>query len=144
VYTSTTASSIVSNYSSALTHGISERDSQTNKYFESINISVNTTGYYSLTSLSPLDSYACLYQDSFDSSNSSSNRRICDDQSGVNNQFKFSVYLQSGIPYTLVFTTFWQGDTGEFTIVGNGPDQIDFSPKDILETTTLGKSNTCK
>ncbi len=141
--TTTTASLIVSNYSSALTND-SEIYSQTNRYFESINIIVNTTGYYTLTSSSPFDSYACLHQDYFDSSNSFSNAIICDDDSAGNGQFKFSVYLQSGIPYTLFFTTFDQGVTGEFTIVGTGPDQIDFSRNHILETTTSSKSNTCK
>jgi len=142
VFTSTTtASLIVSNYSSALTND-SEIDSQTNRYFASIDIMVNTTGYYTLTSLSQFDSYACLYQDYYNSSNSSSNQIICDDDSGGNYQFKFSVYLQSGIPYTLVFRTFSPGVTGEFTIVGTGPDQIDFSPTDSLEeitTTTTSK-----
>jgi len=134
---------VISNYSSALTND-SEIDSQTNKYFENIDIMVNTTGYYTFTSLSHFDSYACLYQDYYNSSNSSSNQIICDDDSGGNMQFEFSVYLQSGIPYTLVFTTFRAGMAGEFTIVGTGPDQIDFIPQDILETTTSSKSNTCK
>jgi hypothetical protein len=133
---------VISNYSSAITDD-SEIDSQTNQCPEIIDITVNTAGLYAFTSLSYIDSYACLYQDYFNSSNLSSNQIICDDDSGGNYQFKFSVNLQSGIPYILVFATVGPGETGEFTIVGTGPDQIDFSPTDsvrpTMPTTTTSK-----
>jgi hypothetical protein len=130
----TTASLIVSNYSSALTDN-SEIDSQTGQYSEIIEIRVNTAEIYTFKSSSRFDSYTCLYRNYFTSSNSSPYRMRCDHDSAGNRQLKFSAYLQFGIPYTLIFTTYRPAIRGPFTIVATGPDQIDFNPTDSVRPT---------
>ncbi|CAF4217803.1 unnamed protein product [Rotaria sordida] len=154
------STSIISNYSSALTVD-SERYSHNgnfnffnstdatftdgnftdgnftgNHYYEAIQILVNTTGYYTFKSSSNLDAYGSLYQWEFDPSNPSRNLITQDDDSAGGRQFTFNAFLQAGVSYTLVFTTFGEGETGPFSVVATGPDTVHFTPSKIRQTTT--------
>ncbi len=107
-----------------------------NKYYEAIEIMVNTTDNYTFTSVENIDGFGYLYRLSFDPSNLSNNLIIQDDQSGGNNQFRFSALLEAGVSYILVFTTYQSGSTGPFSIVASGPDNVDFTPINTLQTTS--------
>jgi len=107
-----------------------------NKYYEAIEIMVNTTGNYTFTSVENIDGVGYLYRPSFDPSNLSNNLIVQDDQSGGNNQFRFSAVLEAGVPYTLVFAAYQSGITGPFSIVASGPDNVDFTPRNTSQTTS--------
>jgi hypothetical protein len=125
---------IFSNYSSELTED-SEIYPEANKYYEAIQIMVNTSGFYILNSIENLDGYGYLYQSYFNPSNPTYNLLVQDDQSGGDNQFRMQVYLQAGLSYTLVFTTYQQNITGPFSIVASGPSEVEFNLLNNLQTT---------
>lgn len=122
-------------YSSALT-GSNEKFPGTQKYYEAIQITVNTTGYYTLKSLENIDGYGYLYRSYFNPSNPSYNLLAQDDQNGGNNQFSIQYYLEAGVTYILVFTTYQAGVTGSFSIVVNGPDVVELERITSFQITT--------
>jgi hypothetical protein len=91
-------------------------------------VTVNTTGTYTLTSLSSFDTYGYLYDSYFYPFDPSINLITQDDDSGGNREFKLSAFLENGIPYTLVFTTFRESETGPFSILASGPNKVYFIP----------------
>jgi hypothetical protein len=137
--TTTSQSFVISNYSSELTID-SETYQGGNKYFEAIEIIVNSTGTYTFTSEEYIDGIGVLYQPNFDPYNPSNNLIIEDDQSGGNNRFKFTVSLEAGVLYTLVFTTWGSRVTGPFSVVASGPDSVEFTPIRIQEQATTETS----
>jgi hypothetical protein len=134
--TTTSPSFVISSYSSELTNG-SERYPQADRYYEAIEIIVNSIGTYTFKSEEYIDGIGILYQPNFDPYNPSTNRIIEDDQSGGNNQFQFTVSLEAGVLYTLVFTTYGSRVTGTFTVVASGPDHVEFTPISIQQSTTI-------
>jgi hypothetical protein len=130
-----------SNYSSALTtnHGIYMRPGSVNSdhYYEAIQITVNRAGIYDITSLSGMDTLGFLYDDTFNPSNSSWNLFKNDDDSGGNTQFKLTAYLEAGVPYTLVVSTYGSIVTGSFSVVATGPGNVQYIPMDSTVTTTI-------
>ena len=64
--------------------------------------------------------YGYLYNNSFDTSNSSLNLLAQDDDSGGNAQFRLNVTLRANQKYILVVTTYLQSVTGSFSITGSG------------------------
>jgi hypothetical protein len=129
----------MSNYSNILTTN-NEKFPNQNKYYQAIEIVVTTSGYYTLSSVENIDGYGFLYQPYFDPFNPSYNLVAQDDQSGGNNQFRINAYLQAGVPYTLVFTTFGAGVTGPYSIVAYGPDELEFNSIGTFQTTMSRKS----
>ncbi len=97
---------------------------------------VGTTGTYNITSLSKMDTWGFLYNGTFYPFESSVNLATLDDDNGGNNQFKLTVFLQAGVPYTLVVSTNSPNVTGSFSVVGSGPDYVYFIPINIMQTTT--------
>jgi hypothetical protein len=91
-------------------------------------VTVNTAGTYTFTSSSTLDTYGYIYDTYFYSFDPSTNLMNQDDDTGGSGQFKFSVFLEAGVPYTLVFTTFSGGQTGSFSILASGPNTVEFIP----------------
>jgi hypothetical protein len=136
--TSTTTGSqnlVTSYYSDELTNS-SEAYPGTNKFYQAIEIMVNTSGTYDLSSLSDMDTFGCLYQGTFNPLSQLTNQLSCNDDSN-GRQFRLTNYLEAGVRYTLLVTTYGTGVTGPFTIVGSGPDTIDFVPiytTDVTET----------
>jgi hypothetical protein len=99
-------------------------------------VTVNTAGIYTFTSSSTLDTYGYIYESYFYPFDPSSNLMTQDDDSGGNRQFKLSAFLAAGVPYTLVFTTFHEGETGAFSIRASGPNMVEFTPINNAVTTT--------
>jgi hypothetical protein len=87
-------------------------------------VTVPTSGTYTFTSDSSLDTYGCLYSYSFDPSDPSRNLITSDDDGGVGNQFQISRALQYGQTYVLVVTTFNNREAGSFSIRAMGPDPV--------------------
>ncbi len=119
-------------YSSELTTNSSRYDRTnnftSNYFYESIELNVNTTGYYRFVSQSNIDTYGYIYQGNFYPSNPSMDIHEEDDQSGGNNQFELIADLRSESKYILVVTTYIEDITGPFSIVAYGPDQVQFIP----------------
>jgi len=111
----------------------------TNTYYEAIQLIVPTTGYYDIKSLGTMDTHGYLYNGSFYPSNPQLNQIAHDDDSGGNRQFKLLVFLQAGVPYTLVVTTHNSLTTGPFSVVASGPDNIYFSPINLVTTSKSNK-----
>jgi len=105
-------------------------------YYEAIHIIVGTTGIYNLTSYSGMDTYGFLYNGTFNSSNPLENLISQDDETGGNNQFKLTLFLETGVLYTLVVSTYGPVTIGPFSVVASGPDDAYFIPINILQTTT--------
>lgn len=103
--------------------------SNSNYYYESIEIrTLNKSGFFTFQSNSSTstDLYGCLYHGWFDPSNSSINKYICDDNSGDDHQFQFSVdlYPSPSDAFTLVVTTSFPFTTGSYFISVTGPSLI--------------------
>lgn len=111
----------------------------TSTYYQAIEIMVNTTGPYDLLSESNIDTYGCLYRHRFIPSEPTYYQLTCDDDGAGGSQFKLTYHLQAGVQYILVFTTFSSGSTGPFSIIGYGPDNVDFTPIGVLQTTSIRK-----
>jgi hypothetical protein len=111
----------------------------TNTYYEAIQLIVPTTGYYDITSLSNMDTHGYLYNGPFYPSNPQLNQIAHDDDGSGTNQFKLPVFLRAGVPYTLVVTTHNSLTTGPFSVVASGPDNIYFSPINLVTTSKSNK-----
>lgn len=86
-------------------------------------VTVPTTGTYSLTSESDFDTIGYLYDSSFDPSVPTANLITDDDDSGdMTLQFLMEVHLEAGHTYVLVLTTHSETTTGSFSIIAAGPD----------------------
>ncbi len=72
-----------------------------NHYYEAIQVNVDETGYYTLTSKSRIgmNIYGYLYTDNFIPNNPSMNLLLEDIYSCDNSQFKLTTYLQSNTNY---------------------------------------------
>jgi hypothetical protein len=85
-----------------------------------------------------MDTYGCLHHGTFNPLSLSTNQLLCNDDSN-DRQFRLIHHLEAGVRYTLIVTTFAPGWTGPFTIVGSGPDTIDFVPIYITGITETSK-----
>jgi hypothetical protein len=83
---------------------------------------VFTTGTYTFTSSSTIDTYGCFYNDPVNPSYPSQNLITSDDDgAGSGNQFRVNVTLVSGRTYALIVTTYSTTVTGSFSIRTSGP-----------------------
>lgn len=97
-------------------------------YYEAIEIIVFTSGTYSLTSVSDINTIGYLYEGSFDPFNPSANLLSYSDNGGVGGGFRIDFALLSVRNYILVVTTSQATLTGDFWISTRGPDSIGFKP----------------
>lgn len=130
---------VESRYSSALTTNdrMYGRPGQINSdyYYKTMQIVVERNGIYYIKSLSDMDTLGFLYDGTFNPLNSDSNIYQQDDDSGENSQFQIAAYLQAGVPYTLVFTTFSPRTTGSFSLVATGPGNVQYNSTGSIVTT---------
>ena len=100
--------------------------SDLNYYDDEIQIQTYTDGPYSFRSSSDNSTglYGCLYDGSFDPSNSSQHKLTCDDNSGGNSQFLFTQNLNSDKTYILIVTTSLSNATCNYSIEVTGPSSI--------------------
>jgi len=124
VYTSLTRQNI---YSSSLSpnNQIYSRDCDKEYfYYESIQVKVNTTGYYSFRSYSNINAYGLIYRNTFDPLNPSENLLGKDDDSGFDWQFRLNIPLNNDTTYVLVMTTYGVKETGTFSIAALGDNKV--------------------
>ncbi len=95
-----------------------------NYYYQAIQVTIYTTGTYIFKSSSSIDTYGCLYRDTFDPSYPSNGLMISNDDDAGIGQFQISINLQSGSTYILVVTTYSAGVAGSFSISASGPTSV--------------------
>jgi hypothetical protein len=93
------------------------------------------TGYYVIRSYSRIDSYGFLYKNTFNPLNPSENLLSAEDDSVFDLQFRFNIRLNGNMTFVLVITTYELKETGQFSIIVQGPNKV------ILER--LSKYITC-
>ena len=98
-----------------------------NYYYETIQVNVNETAYYSIESNSSVDTFGYIYEDSFNPFNPSENL-LSQSNDQCNDQFKLVTNLQVSSTYVLVVTTFGPNVTGEISIIVSGPNNVSFNP----------------
>ncbi|UJR07257.1 hypothetical protein I4U23_011545 [Adineta vaga] len=144
VYETTDQSNVISNYTGSLssTDGLYTRpgSNQYGHYYEALQLYVQTSGYYDLSSISNIDTHGYLYNGSFNPSNPQLNLITYNDDGSSNSQFKIPVYLEAGHPYVLVVTTHRPGITGPFSVIADGPDNVYFYPINPTTTTTTTRA----
>jgi hypothetical protein len=114
-------------YSSSLSmnNQIYSRDCDNqSRYYESMQVKVNTTGYYSFLSHSSMNAYGFIYINTFNPLNPLQNLFHADDDSGSSLQFKLNVRLNGGMTYVLVMTTNWLKEIGSFSIIVSGDNKV--------------------
>jgi hypothetical protein len=95
-----------------------------NLYYESIQVKVNTSGYYSFRSYSTIDAYEFIYKNTFNPLNPSENLLYAEVDSGSDLQFRLNIHLRGGMTYVLVMTTYQIKETGAFSIIVQGPNKV--------------------
>lgn len=99
-----------------------------NFYYQAVLITVPTTGIYTITSQSLVDTFGCLYSPSFDRRSPNQDLIVSDDDSGGNGQFRLNRNLAVNRRYYLVVTTYSPSVTGTFTVTISGPKAVDVIP----------------
>ncbi|CAF1277097.1 unnamed protein product [Didymodactylos carnosus] len=105
--------------SSALTTNsqIYSRDCGQDKfYYDSFEVKVPESRYYTIWSSSNIDTFGYIYENSFDPLNPSANSSRKDNDGEFNGQFKFEIPLYVNTTYILVVTTFHPITLGEINI----------------------------
>jgi hypothetical protein len=95
-----------------------------NFYYESIQVKVNTSGYYSFLSYSTMDTYGIIYKNTFNPLNPAENLIQEEDDGGSNFQFRLNIRLSGDMTYVLVITTYLPKQTSEFAIVALGTNKV--------------------
>ena len=92
-------------------------------YFEAMQVSVSIDGNYAFVgnSIRTINSYGCLYNNSFNASKPLLHVMSENDNTRGNGQFLIVAALQRGRTYILVFTTIWPLTMGQFDIASFGP-----------------------
>ncbi|CAF4049532.1 unnamed protein product [Adineta steineri] len=111
--------------------------SETGKYYyESIQINVNISGLFIISSKSRSDLSGYIYKNSFNPLNPTENLLELDDNGCSDNQFKLLIALEVNTKYILVVTTSQANVTGTFSIIVTGPT------KAVLERTNISSTST--
>ncbi|CAF0987415.1 unnamed protein product [Adineta steineri] len=114
-------------YSSLLTNNnqIYYRDCQKEIfYYESIQVQVIESGYYTFRGSGEIDPYGSIYKTKFNPLDPSENLLDQEYGHGSDIHFKLDIHLNGDMAYILVVTTFESKDTGEFSIVVSGKNKV--------------------
>lgn len=112
-------------------------------YFEAIQVIVSTSNTYRFDSNSTIDTFAYLYNQTFDPYNPSLNLLQSDDDGAGSLQFRINISLLSDGSYVLVATTFRGNATAFFSVLAyGGPGNITFTKLNISVTTTTAGTTT--
>ena len=96
-------------------------------YYQAYRFAVSTSGDYSFTTNSSIDTYGVLYNNPMDPSNSSGNMITFNDDGAGAAQFKITAPLDVSNTYVLVVTTFGDHITGAFQLITSGPSVLALS-----------------
>ncbi|CAF3766854.1 unnamed protein product, partial [Adineta steineri] len=114
-------------YSSSLTNNsqIYYRDCKKKIfYYESIQVKVIKSGYYSFRGSGDIDPYGSIYKNKFNPLDPTENLLDQDYARYSDIQFKLDIYLNVDVIYVLVVTTYESKETGEFSIVMLGENEV--------------------
>ncbi|CAF3958010.1 unnamed protein product [Adineta steineri] len=94
------------------------------KYLKRYCLKVIESGYYTFRGSGGIDPYGSIYKNKFNSLDPSDNLLDQDFSNGSDIQFRLNVHLNSGMTYILVMTTFDSKETGKFSIVVLGNNEV--------------------
>ena len=86
-----------------------------------------TTGMYTISSDSTINTFGCIYNNSFDILYPNSSLSEWNDDGGGNQQFKMMLNINATYNYILVVTTYGQIVVGSFSVTAHGPGEVVFS-----------------
>ncbi|CAF4172825.1 unnamed protein product [Rotaria magnacalcarata] len=139
---------IQSSYSSALTEKRSSsmrpKQGEYGFYFLAIKIKIPSSGIYTIVCESGIDTYGCLYNESFLPSSPYSKLIATDDDSGSKRNFKLIANLPTTQSMILVVTTYNAEQTGVFKVTVYGPEKAILTPYATIPLTTTSTSTTTK
>ncbi|UJR24221.1 hypothetical protein I4U23_027188 [Adineta vaga] len=110
-----------------------------NYYFHAIAVRIFSTGSYSFTSQSSFDIYGSFHNYPVDITIPSQSMIAYNDDGGDDErQFRINLNLQSNKTYVLIVSTFATNITGCFTIIVEGPSDVELIHNDhfVVESTT--------
>ncbi|CAF1452319.1 unnamed protein product [Adineta steineri] len=109
-----------------------------NYYFHAIAVRIFSSGLYSFTSNSTFDIYGSFHRYPVDITIPSQSMITDDYYNGGDRQFQINIDLQSNQTYVLIVSTYSPNVTGLFTIIVEGPSNVELIHNDyfVLETTT--------
>ncbi|CAF1166844.1 unnamed protein product [Rotaria sordida] len=111
--------------SNSLTFHRPDRDAEHNYYYQAIEVIVATSGAYTFTSDSEIDTMGFFYDTAFDPSNPTANLITENDDGGdISLQFHIEAFLQAEHKYILVVTTHGESEIGSFSILAGGPASV--------------------
>lgn len=113
-------------------------------YFEAIQIEFPTNGSYRCFSRSQIDTYAAVYQPSFNPDNVSQGLLGQNDDGAGEAQFLIRINTLGRTSLVLVITTYSSDIIGNYTLFILGPGQVTFSQLNItsaVSTTTTVTTN---
>lgn len=95
-------------------------------YYETIQVNVLTSGFYTFISSNDVITYGYVYKDHFNPFNPSANlisrhRGVCS-----KGQFYITAAFETNVTYVLVVTTSMSNGTGNFSILASGPNIVNF------------------
>ncbi|CAF1304835.1 unnamed protein product [Adineta steineri] len=109
--------------------------SSSSSSYEAIQVNVRRSGFYTFFSNSNMDTYGSIYKDYFNPSDPMKNRLLENDHGCGQDQFRFTIALETNVTYILVATTFNSNIIGVFSIFVSGPDNVDL--KNIMNTPSV-------
>ncbi|CAF1431482.1 unnamed protein product, partial [Rotaria sordida] len=124
---------ITSPYSSVLTNASEQfcrvdDCSDSAYYYQAFRLKISITGYYSFKSISNIDTYGYMYNNSFVPPDPSQHLLASNNDDAGNQQFHLYIKLDTTSTYFLVVTTFNRNVTGPFSINVTGLGSVAFSP----------------
>jgi hypothetical protein len=95
-----------------------------NFYYESIQVKVIKSGYYSFRSYSTMDAYGFIYRNTFNPLNPTENLLQAEGDRDSDLQFRLNIHLSGDMTYVLVMTTYPLKETGTFSITVLGDNKV--------------------
>ncbi|CAF0939088.1 unnamed protein product [Adineta steineri] len=126
-YCANTSSIIQKIFLSSLTNSnqIYYRDcDEQNFYYESIQVKVFESGYYTFRGSGTIDPYGSIYKVKFNPLDPLDNLLDKEYDSGFDVQFRLNIHLDVDMTYVLVVTTYESKGTGEFSVVALGKNKV--------------------
>ncbi|CAF4143130.1 unnamed protein product, partial [Adineta steineri] len=95
-----------------------------NFYYESIQVKVLESGYYTFRGSGNIDPYGSIYKIKFNPLDPLDNLLDKEYDSGFDVQFRLNIHLDVDMTYVLVVTTYESKGTGEFSVVALGKNKV--------------------
>jgi hypothetical protein len=103
-----------------------------NYYYEAIQMNVVEDGYYTLASMSAVNTIGYIYMNNFNPFNLSENLLSQNDDSCGKDQFRLITHLRTNTTYVLVVTTSFPKDTEQFSILVSGPNNVHLNHSEYI------------